>query len=173
MMVSVSLFAGDTATITVTGNLLFSGDEVYSDIYGGSSFYPEFKGAVKIYKGLFVWVSYGFLSLSGQTPELGEDADSKQNFLGFGAGYKFDLSEKLGLKGELGLVSAGYEESSMGETVDGSTMGIMINVAVFHKLGDMFVAGLTLGYIVASDEIEDVTIKPGGFKAGIEIGVIL
>lgn len=156
---------------SVGGNMLFPADGGYKDVYGDSLFYPEFKLAYKVVKDFYLWVGYGLLSTSGETVELKLEAKSSQHFISFGGGYNGTLSKQLEYLVELGAFYASYKEEAMQEEVSDSAVGFRVDGSLIYRIGKSLFAGLSLGYLTASDDIEGVSIKLGGFKGGLLLGL--
>lgn len=166
-IVSVQLKAQEEKfMITFSGNLLLSSDLDFKDIYGKGNFFPEIKVSYKVYKGLFLWSGFGFLSTTGTIPVLEEEASSKQNFFSLGAGYSNKIMNELAFKAEVGLFLASYEEEAMEIEENGSAIGFRIEGALLYPVIKNLFVEATLGYMFGTDEINDLSIKLGGLKAG-------
>ena len=159
--------------LSLSGNYLSPSDSGFKDIYGSSAFYPEIKAAVKVIKDIYVWGSYGFFSKNGETPVLKIAAESTQNYLSFGVGHLFRLSEKLDLDIVLGAAHISYKEEAMGMEISGSRLGLCVKGGVIFHLTKNFFTTAHIGYLAASDTVNDVKIKLGGMTAGIGVGITL
>lgn len=164
-----SVFSEEKFMISVSGNYLNPSDSGFKDVYGNSVYYPELKAGYKLYKGVYIWGGYGFFSKKGTTTELEQEAKSTQHFFSFGIGHDGKIVEKLGYKAELGLFSANYKEEAMGEEVTGSSIGYGIETGILYRFWSSFLIKISAGYLSASDRVEEVEIKLGGFKAGIGV----
>ncbi|MCP5108112.1 MAG: hypothetical protein GY950_32290 [bacterium] len=162
---------GERALITISGNYLAPADTGFKDIYSSGIFYPELKVGYKIARKVYVWVGYGFFSATGETPVLLREAKAKQYFLSGGLGYMFNISRKLDYMGELGVLSVRYEEESLGEKLTDSAIGIRIKNGLIYRLNRTFFLEISLGYLTASDTIENFSIKLGGLRTGLGLGV--
>lgn len=169
LVLCVCGFSEEKFMVSVVGNYLNPSDSGYKDIYGSDVFYPELKAGYKLYKGFYIWTGYGFFSKKGTTTELKQEAKSTQHFLSFGIGYDRKISEKFGYKAELGLLNASYKEEAMGEEVTGNSIGFGIEAGILYRVWSGFFVKISAGYLSASDKVEDVEIKLGGFKAGIGV----
>lgn len=159
--------------IEANGNFLFPSDSGYKDVYGSSLFYPGFEAGFKIVNNIYIFAGFELLSAEGITPVLEEDAKSTQTILSAGVGYEGDLSDKLGYRVELGGSSFSYKEEAFDEEVTGSKIGFLLKTGLTYDLSDSFYLGIFLGYNSASDSVNGVDIKLGGFKASIGAGVRL
>ena len=167
----VGLRAGEQFSAEVFGSLLVPGDSGYKDIYGKSMFYPAIKAGYALSERFFIWAGYGFLCRKGETPVLKLEAKSNQHFFSLGAGYRGKLSDKLGYEAALGLVMVSYKEEAMGTSASGSAFGLRADGGLSCALFGPVFAVAELGYIYSSDKVEGETVKPGGFKAGLGLGV--
>jgi hypothetical protein len=164
-------FSEGKFALSVAGNYLVPSDSGYKDVYGESVFYPELKVGFDLYKGIYIFAGYGFFTKKGRTVEFAHDAESTQNYLSFGLGYDGTISERFGYKAELGLLYASYKEESMGEKVTGSSLGFCVEAGILYRIHSVLFGKISIGYLRASDSIEDVAIELGGFKAGIGLEI--
>jgi hypothetical protein len=164
-----SVFSGEKFMISVSGNYLNPSDSGFKDVYGNSVYYPELKVGFKFYGDFYLWVGYGFFSKKGTTTELEQEAKSTQHFFSFGIGHDGKISEKLGYKVELGGFNADYKEEAMGEDVTGSSIGYAVETGILYRVWSSLFIKISAGYLSASDKVEEVEIKLGGFKAGIGV----
>ena len=163
--------AGESFHIRFTGNLLMPADSGYKDVYGKSLFYPELKAGYALSADFYVWAGYGFVNKKGETPVLKLEAESTQSFVSLGLGYGGPVSDALGCFVELGLVNAYYKEEAMGEKESGSVLGFRADLGLTYTVASPLFISLEAGYISTSKKVNSVTIKPGGLKAGVGLGV--
>jgi len=171
LLSSVNGFAGERFMISVSGNYLLPSDTNFKDIYEKGLFYPELKAGFKVFKGLYLWAGYGFFSATGTTPVLKLEAKSSQKFLSGGAGYMIDIFKKFDFKVEVGLFHVSYTEESMGDKLSDFAIGYRIDGGMIFNLARIFFVEISLGYLTASDTIENFSIKLGGFRTGIGLGI--
>ena len=157
--------------IQLNGTLLMPADGNYKDVYGSSVFYPGIEAGFSLSENFFIWLGYGYLSKSGTTPALEEEASSTQNILTLGGGYQGDFSEKLGFRIQAGILYISYKEEALGEEVSDSAIGFNLQGSIVMNFSDAIFGLVFLGYDYASDDVEGVSIKLGGFKAGLGIGI--
>lgn len=171
LLSSVNGFTGDRFRLSVRANYLAPADTGFKDIYGSSVFFPGMKAEFAFTKSLYAWADVGFFSISGTTPILQWDATSNQTLFSVGVGYTGIASGKLSYTFELGLLHVSYKEESLDEVLEDSSIGFNIGGGLVYDLGKSFFGEFFLGYLTASDTVEDVSIKPGGFRTGIGLGV--
>jgi len=173
LVLAFGVQAEDRFMLSLSGNYLSPADSGYKDIYGGSAFFPEIKAAVKVIKDIYVWGSYGFFSKNGETPVLKIAAKSTQNYLSFGVGHLYRLTEKLDLDTAIGAALFNYKEEAMGMEVSGSKLGLYAKGGIIFRLKKNFFTTAHIGYLTASDIANDVKIKLGGLTAGLGLGITL
>lgn len=170
-LMTASLIAGDRFQASLAANLLFPVDSVYKEIYDSAVFFPELKLAYSFSGNFYAWAGYGRVSASGETPLLKEPAASRQGFWAAGAGYRHALSADWRLFGELGLASIAFHEESLGMTISGSALGVVLNAGARRDLGARFFLLAQAGYAYGKKTVEDTPVKLGGAKVGIGAGV--
>lgn len=180
MMVLMASFSmNDLAAIRgrlmVTGyaNYLRPSDDGFRDIYGSRVSFFEVKAGFMLFRRVYLWGGYGAFSKEGKTPVLGLDAESKQRLYSGGLGYMQRLFPRINWKIEAGVLKVNYEEQSLGVVLSDSAVGFRVDTGVFFRLGHLFIAEITVGYLSASDTIGDVSIKLGGLKTGVGLGIRL
>lgn len=168
---NINSFAEERLTVSIHGNYLVSADENFKTIYGSGRIFPELKAGVKIFKNIHLWAAIGFFSDEGVTPILEADATTDQTFISGGIGYTFALSQKLDNRIEIGVTNINYKEESMGLEFSDSAFGFRIEDEVMYSFAKQLYFSLNIGYIAAKDTVEDLELKPGGFKFGVGLGI--
>ncbi len=166
-------FAADHLLLSGGVGIMQPADSAYRDIYGSGVVYPEGALGIRLYRDLYLMSGVGVMSKKGTTPELGFAAKSTQTFITAGLGYLANISGGLKWKIEAGLADISYKEEAMDLSVSGSSLGWQAETGLMVMMGKTVFAGLTMGYLSASDTVEDVKIKLGGFRASVSIGVRL
>lgn len=161
---------GKRLMVGITGNFLVPADENFKKVYSNGVLYPELQARYKILRGFYLWAGYGFVSVTGETPVLKLEAKSIQHFLSGGIGYMFHLSSKFDYMSEMGIFNASYKEETLGEEFSDSAIGFRIKNGLIYRLGRSFYVEVSLGYLTASDIVDDISIKLGGFRTGIGLG---
>jgi hypothetical protein len=171
-MGSANLFPNGGFSVSIMGNYFKPADGGFKNFYGENHYYPEFRLNLKLFNGLYLWSSYGFLSAEGTTiPQLNEKTGWKQSFLSFGGGYKAALSGRLSSFFRLGGLYTKYKEEALETTIDDSAFGFVVSASLIFDITGTFFTKLELGYLSVSDTIDNASIKLGGFKGGIGIGI--
>lgn len=166
------LFAAENFSVSLTANCFRPSDSGYREIYNSAEFLPEIKVGAIVYKNFYLWASVGYLQSTGETiPELSEETKSAQTFSSLGAGIKHELNAKLSIRLGAGLLAVRYKEEAFSGKVSGSEFGFIFDGGLQYSLVPGFFVDLSTGYLSASDKIEGVSIKLGGLKAGVGIGI--
>jgi hypothetical protein len=168
---------GEKCLITVSGNWLSPRDRDFRSVYGKGLLYPEIRAARKVAKNFRLWAGYGFFSKKGSTPDLESPARSTQHFLAAGAELSKRWMEKLEGFADLGLILVFYEEKALADQIKGTAPGGRIDLGLRYYFGKSFLALLSVGYMAAWDKIQyagaTVKVHPGGFRAGLGVGLVL
>ena len=170
LLFNLSIYSNEKFMISFSGNLLSPSDSNFKDIYGSSIFYPELNIGYKVYKNFYLWAGYSFLTKNGTTPVLKLETKSTQNYISFGAGYNGNFSNKFGYRVKLGVFNVNYKEEAMEEEVKNSAIGFRIDVGIIFNINKNIFTDINIGYLYASDTIEEESIKLGGLKTGIGVG---
>jgi len=171
MSLPTGLSAAQRFTVSLAAGVQWSSDSGYRDVYGRSVFQPKVQAGYSLSQDFYLWVGYGRVGAKGQTVELQSTAESVQNNLLLGAGYQRALSEKFGVRAELGLADVLYREKALGETVSGSALGFFLSGGLTFSLGGGFFALAEAGYLTAKKTINSVVVKMGGLEAGLGAGL--
>ena len=167
------LAALGNVTISVSGNVLLPADSDYKDVYGDTAFFPEFKLALKVSNGFYIWGGYGMVSQTGETILLGLEAKSKQHFVSLGGGYNGSLTGSLEFFIDAGAVFTSFSEETMGAKLSDDAIGFRVDGSLLVRLGAGLLGGVNVGYVYAADTIEGFSIKIGGFKGGLTLAIRL
>ncbi|MGD1010604.1 MAG: hypothetical protein ABR951_10680 [Candidatus Aminicenantales bacterium] len=173
--------AGDSPTATVPSGhwtvlartaLLFPADAEYRNIYGERRPYFELKVGADIYRNLYLWGAWGFFSGTGTIPLVDEKAESFQNILSFGAGFRLRITPRLGARAEVGFSRIGYKEKAMGLEVSGSGIGPRAGVSGFYSFSRTAFAEVGLDWTHASSTTPDgLQLRLGGWILGAGLGL--
>lgn len=163
--------------ISIAGNYMIPSENSFSDIYGNGMIGPEIRAGYKLFRTLYLWGGYGFFSKKGTwSPDENKVVQTKwkQDFLSLGLGYNLNISIKLDCKAEVGVIYANYTEKWLepeNDSVSVKAVGVRIGGAGVFKISDRLFTELSVGYLFASDTIDDISIKLGGLRTGIGLGL--
>jgi len=170
LIIATVLNGANRFMISFSGNYMTSSDSVYRKVYGSGEFYPEFKAGVKIFNNVYGWAGYGFLSAKGQTyPDLNLETEARKKYLSAGIGYqgKGNVTYRI----DAGLLYVNWEENALDRLNKGKAIGVRFGAAAVYNWTTSFFTEISSSYLFASDKIDDITLKLGGFTAGISIGM--
>lgn len=154
----------------VNYNSLNPASTVYRDLYGDWFFSPEFKVGGHITRRLSLWFRRGAISGKTVIPVLDQEATSKQVFKAYGIGYHLDLSKSVACNVDLGLVRVTFNEKSRRKEVNSTASGFRLDGDFTYTFGKHIFTGVSAGYVFASSELTDRSVKLGGLTGGIGIG---
>ncbi|MGA2363764.1 MAG: hypothetical protein ABSG73_15085 [Candidatus Aminicenantales bacterium] len=181
LSLSASPAAGDAPTATVPAGrwtilartaLLFPADAEYRKLYGERRPYFELKVGADIARNLYLWGAWGFFCGTGTIPLVDEKAESFQNILSFGAGFRLRITPRLGARAEVGFSRIGYKDKAMGLEVSGSGIGPRAGVSGFYIFSRTVFAEVGLDWTHASSITEDgLELRLGGWILGAGLGL--
>jgi hypothetical protein len=171
--VSLTGFAADRVMVVAGGSYYVPRDQNFKELYGEAQFYPELKIGVRAFGKFSIWAAYGILSSTGETPVLHLESDVTQHFFSAGLGYRFPLAKKVALQVEPGLFYVRYKEKLLEEEMGDSTVGFRFSSGLLYYLSRHIFMEFSVGVLTASDTIDDISIKLGGVKAGLGVGLTL
>ena len=167
-----AVFPTGRVTVLARAALLFPADAEYRKIFGGQRPYFEFKIGADIIRNLYLWGGWGFFSGSGTIPIVDEQAETSQNILSLGAGYRLLVAPHFAVRAEAGISMISYKESGIGLEVSGSGIGIRAGVGGFYIISKTLFAEVGLDYASASSTTEDgLKLRLGGFTFGAGVGL--
>lgn len=150
-------------------NSFYPSNSEFKTIYKESVMIPEVSVGFFLLEKLYFFGGYEFYKVEGKTPQWDLNSEMDQKILSFGAGYFIDLSEKLGLSAELGMVSISYTEKLIDFELENksSCTGFRLGSKLQYKISSLIGFNLSLGYTIIKDEIDDISTDFGGLRLGI------
>ena len=158
--------------IGLKGNIMFPSDSGFKNVYGSNMFCPGAEFGFKLKNNIYFVAGFDIFKKDGETPVLKEISESEQTFISLGAGYIKNISDRFYLRGDAGILSISYEEKAFGEKITGSSFGFYLQGGAEMIFGERFYISSLAGYSSASDKIDDLSIKLGGLKISIILGVV-
>ncbi len=171
LLPSIAEGAEKNLFIDISVNIFFPSDSDFKNIYSNSVTIPEINLGYYLTSELYVFGGMGFSSIKGKTPEWGFDLKMSQNIFSLGGGYFKELSEKLGLSGQLALAYISYNEelTSLGMSNKSNCLGFRLSTLLQYKISKHISLAFKLGYMAAKDTIDDLTSNFGGLNTGLGI----
>lgn len=188
--------AGAKLTFTVYGNYFSIADAAYKAKYKSTAFFPEAKATLNFSGNLYLWASYGMFSANYKWTEwsnkgvieadvAGESIADKRIMaggLGIFVGY-LDKSQ-FGIRFELGackiindiedtrtVISSKAFVSSVEDKQSG--FGLRANFGVTYGITKHLFSEIAIGYLWASDKVNNNRINLGGFRTSVGLGLRL
>ncbi|MDQ1350411.1 MAG: hypothetical protein QG657_713, partial [Acidobacteriota bacterium] len=155
----------------VSGNYLRPAESGFADIYGSEPIYPGIAGGYKFNRNWYIWGGYSFFSKKGKSAVLEKPSRWKQAYCSLGIGYYQDLSLRFAVRAGLGTIYVRFSEEAFGDKVTANTFGVGLEAAGIYKIDKHLFTEISLGYLFASDTVEEIEIKLGGLRAGIGLGL--
>ncbi len=153
----------------VSISLFSNSDTEFKEAYKSSIMIPEINIGYFFSKSLYVFSGFEFYKADGNTSEWDFNLNMDQKIFSFGAGYFKEFSKKLGLSGELGIVSISYIEKLIDLALENkdSCTGFRMRAKLHYKISDLIGVYLKLGYTIAKNTIDDLENNFGGISTGI------
>ncbi|MCK4765250.1 MAG: hypothetical protein KAW12_23825 [Candidatus Aminicenantes bacterium] len=188
------LATGKSLMITVHGNYFVAADDDFAQEYGGKKYFPEGKIALKLSGNFYLWGSYGFFSTGNtwdkwshkniENADIAASDTVDKTIISGGLGYYMGYIERneLAIKIEIGAckiandretadtgINSGSVISHEENTVSG--FGARGNFGVTYGIFNNIFAEISFGYLLALDKVDDQTIRLGGFRASLGLGL--
>lgn len=157
--------------VSIGGNYMLPAQENFKDIYGSGLLDPEIRIGYRLHRNFHVWGGFGFSSKTGASPTLKERTKWQEKCLSLGLSYNGSISARIDYKASLGAIYISYSEEALGETPSGNAFGVRIDGSGIFNISNRWFTEILMGYLLASDTINDISLKLGGFKTGIGLGV--
>lgn len=193
---SIATAAGDRIILTLYGNCLNLAKNNYTGQASQYKVFFEAKAAVAVSGNIYLWASHGYFPLSDSWTAW----DSKSSFAkdisvertlgkriisggcGFFAGY-FEQNQ-VAVRAEAGICSISNNIESTISAIDTGEflrlesarqagIGVRGNLAVTYGLYKNIFGELSMGYMYASDKIDNVRSNLGGLHLALGLGIQL
>lgn len=157
----------------LTFSYLGAADGGFREIYGSGGFMPGLRLEAMVGGDISLYAAYGYFNQKGETAVLGSESRSKQHFASAGAAWRRGLSPALNGFLHAGLLYVHFQEEALGAELSGNAIGAEAGVGAEFRLGSKLLLVPFASYLFASDTVDGVKIKLGGFRAGIGLGLRL
>lgn len=158
-------------SLALTVSYLGKSDSGFKEVYGSGGILPGLRFEAVVWKGLSLYVAYGYFSKKGTTPVLKQEAKTAQHFISAGAAWRGALGEKLDWSLYGGLLYVSYREEALGDKITGGAPGVEIGASLGYKVSSRFFLFPFASYLAAGDTVRQVDVKLGGFQAGVGAGI--
>jgi len=180
--------------VTLDGIYLAVADDDYKALYGKQKYFPEGKLSIRLKGNIFLWGSFGYLPSNFKWKEWSNksvplaDLDGKsvnnKSVMSLGLGYYvgYIAPGQFSVKVELGgcrvtdtiTETKTFQQSSqmLSEVkTKRSGLGFRASLGVTYGFYKSFYTEASLGYLFATDKVDDTRIKLGGLRAAWGIGI--
>lgn len=139
----------------------------FRELYGRGTFLPEVTISKGLGSGISAWLAVSGFKSSGTIPVLDDPAEARQTFLSLGASLERALLGGLSGRADAGLTLVAYRESALGAVEKGTRAGFRFGAGLSYPIYRGLSATASAGYILSSRTLGAVSMKFGGFKAGL------
>ncbi len=180
--------------LSIDGSYMSIVDANFKKLYGGKKYFPEAKLSLKFSGNLYLWGSFGYVSTSYSWKEWSNkgvplaDLDGKSSadkvMISGGLGYYigYVAPANFAIKLELGAcnISNQFKDTTtriadkqiISQTITKeSGLGFKGNFSVAYGFYKNLYTEISLGYLYASDIVDDTRINLGGFRASLGLGL--
>lgn len=161
-------------TIGITSGFYFVQDEVFKEIYGGTSFIfggeYSFVLPIKSIKSLDFWLGFNNMQDTGKTTFLEEELKLSMRHFSFAIRYIMNLkrfSPFIGPGIDYITYKETYPEDFPIDSIEGSTLGFHFQAGSYIHITDFLSAKLFFKYNIAKTTRDDIEITLGGSHVGI------
>ncbi|MCK4836957.1 MAG: hypothetical protein KAT17_09975 [Candidatus Aminicenantes bacterium] len=181
-------------TLTIKGDYMSITDPIFEDQYNSEKYAPEGEIQVRISGNLYLWGSYALVTARREwfewsskalvNPDFQWENTLKKHHYSLGAGYFIGLSEpgEFCINFQLGIsfitnndLSEKYQISS--QTISDSISEKETDIGVTGELGISYCfwrnlfAEISIGYLYATEIIEENREEIGGLRIGLGLGI--
>ncbi|MBN1274037.1 MAG: AMIN domain-containing protein [Candidatus Aminicenantes bacterium] len=169
--------ARDKFTIGPFAGFYFMQDEVFTEIYGSSSFLFGAQYSLPIppiqgFRGLNIWFAFSSQKSSGQTTFFEEDITLKMMDVSLALRYSFDLnkfSPFIGFGIDYITFKETYPEDFPVSSTEGSETGFHIQGGTLFHITPFLAAKAFFKYNMAETYVDDIRVNLGGTQWAIGI----
>jgi hypothetical protein len=174
LLLTLPVLAANSLRLTATADFLSVQDSGFKSLYGSSAVMPELAISLKVVKDFRLRLAGSTFKKTGTVEGPFEDTcESTQTFVYLAPEWEHKLNKRLALAIHAGGMYVSYKETAFDESVSDNAIGFDAGAGLYVGFGSRLLGCLTIGYCQASDTVNDVDIKLGGFKAGIGLGIRL
>lgn len=147
-------------------------DQKYKELYGESTYSPEFQFGVRFTERMSLFISRVEISGDAVLEVIESESRASQTYFTIGLGYTFPISRKLQLRLDAGPVIFGYLEEGLGMKLEKQTVGFRLGAGVSYDVLKFIFTDFNLYYNNAPLSLyagKKATL--GGLSAGFGLGI--
>jgi hypothetical protein len=125
-----------------------------------------------IYNELYLWAGMGYLALKSDPAGAYGEVQLTQFRYSLGFGYLRKLTRKWAVNVRIGGLGVLFKDESLKMEEGKVAFGGLGTVALVYDWNNVFYSELEVGYSFLSGKTDnDITVKPGGLKMAVGIGI--
>ena len=155
--------------IAARASYFINRDANFRDVYGSGNFSFESKVSLRVLEGLHIAGGVGFLKTEGTIPDTEFEAEANQRMISAGLEYAFELSYSWEFRLGADVLFVNYEESAFGEKIKNNGLAYRAEGGLLYRLSHDLYLEIFTAYSFGNDDVNGVSIKLGGFQAGLGI----
>jgi hypothetical protein len=168
------IFPKQPPSISVQGNFLLTSDQGIKDTYGNGIIYPEIRynsGSLG-YDEFYIWAGMGYISLKSDNSNAAAMDQLTQYHFSLGCGYMKQLSTYWGINLRIGGIGVMFKDEVLNMDKTKLALGAIAAAALVFDWSNRFYNELEVGYsFITGKTDEGTSVKPGGLKVAIGIGI--
>jgi len=153
--------------VRLSGNAKIATGDLYKQVYGNATIYPEARFGVRLVAGLEIWLGFGFANVKGTTTATETETKMAETQLMLGLGYLIPAGKKMKIYLEAGYLYLKDKETALNESVSGDCSGFVADLGLIYKISKTIGISIGGGYLGAKDHLGGETIDFGGIKASL------
>lgn len=159
--------------VGLEGNLFLPADGRFADLYSSGGIHPGIYTGYRITGRIYIAAGYDYMFHRGETLNTRQNTEITQHTLKLSAGYRGLLSGRLYYRAEAGIFWGFYREEVLERIMEGSGFGVLAEGKLLYPLPWNLRAVVFLGYRYGTDSYEGMSLKLGGVRGGVGLGISL
>lgn len=168
------IFPKQPASVSLMGNFLLTPDQGIKGTYGNGIIYPEirYNSSSLFYNEFYLWAGMGFISLNSDTSNASGGDRLTQLHYSLGCGYMRELYSNWYINLRIGALGIIFKDEALNMEEEKAALGFTGSAALVFDWSKKLYSELEAGYsIVSSKTDNEISIKPGGLKIAIGMGI--
>lgn len=165
------LNAQEPFLVNISGSLFAPADGFFQDTYGKTAAQPELRAGFKLRRNLYLLTGYSHIGRSAEPADLDRTVKSSQHYIFAGLGFYPPLSERIDYSAEFGIFHLFFKDPSEDPVLDLGAFGLGFDLGLIFHFGSRLYAQTSVGYLTASRDIDTRSLKMGGTRARLGLGI--
>jgi len=167
----LSLNAQDRFLVNISGSLLTPADGFFQDTYGKTAVLPELRAGFMVRNNLYLLAGYSYLGRTAEIPEFERTVKNRQHFVFAGFGFYPPIGEHIDYSAEIGLFYLSYMDPGEDPEVNLDTVGLGFDLGLIFNFDSPLYVETTVGYLAAARDIDTRSLKMGGTRFRLGLGI--